>query len=215
MMALISVSNSGVHLLLPFAMRLYEQHARSLPRRHWNIAYAWLAFLACFTVAQASDFIALTKYLSWIGGQMRGSAIVMGVSLVASIAHLVTGWRRSAGAPRNRLALIVLALLAYALGIMVTWWSLTQTGNYFAAGRLGYVNALTMGLRVRRWPRLDRHRTKKGPDVAGTLPGRDKKRPGRCRPGLLKFWERMPEKAWSECLTGGYCASAKSANQVA
>ena len=146
MMSLISVSNSGVHLLLPFAMRLYEEHARSLPRWHWYMAYAWLALMACFTVAQASDFIALTKYLNWIGGSLRGRLVVEGVSFVASTVYLVTAWRRSAGAPRNRLALIVLALLAYGLGITVTGWTLALTGNFFAAGWLGYVNALTMGL---------------------------------------------------------------------
>ena len=146
MMSLIAVSNAGVHLLLPFAMRLYEEHARSLPRWHWQMAYAWLALMAFFTVALASDFIALTRYLNWIGGSVRGPPIVFGISFVASTAYLVAAWRSSAGAPRNRLALIVLALLAYALGIMVTWWSLAQTGNFFAAGWLGYVNALTMGL---------------------------------------------------------------------
>ncbi len=146
MMSLISVSNSGVHLLLPFAMRLYDEHARSLPRWHWYLAYAWLALMACFTVVQASDFIALTYYFSWIGGHLIGAPIVMGVSLLASTAYLVAAWRSSAGAPRNRLALIVVALLAYALGIMVTWWSLAQSGNFFAAGWLGYVNALMMGL---------------------------------------------------------------------
>ena len=146
MMALISVSNSGVHLLLPFAMRLYEEHARPLPRWHWQVAYVWLALMACFTVAFASDFIALTRYLSWIGGYLRGPPIVAGVSFVVSTAYLVAGWRSSAAAPRNRLALIVLALLAYALGIMVTSWTLAQTGQWFATGGLGYVNALMMGL---------------------------------------------------------------------
>ena len=145
-MALIAVGNSGVHLLLPFAMRLYEEHIRPLPRWHWYMAYAWLALMAYFTVARASDFIALTRYLSWIGGPERGIPIVTGVTFIASTAYLVAAWRRSAGAPRNRLALIVLALLAYALGIMVTWWTLAQTGQYFAAGWLGYVNALTMGV---------------------------------------------------------------------
>ena len=146
MMSLITVSNAGGHLLLPFAMRLFEECARSLPRWHWQMAYAWLALMACFTVASASDFIALTRYLSWVGGAVRGYPVVLGVSFVASTAYLVAGWRSSAGAPRNRLALIVLALLAYALGMMVSWWSLAQTGSYFAAGWLGYVNALMMGL---------------------------------------------------------------------
>jgi hypothetical protein len=44
------------------------------------------------------------------------------------------------------MALIVMALLAFALGIMVMTWSLDRTSDFFAAGWLGYVNALTMGL---------------------------------------------------------------------
>ncbi len=146
MMSLLAVGTAGVHLLLPFAMLLYEEHARSLPRWHWQVAYAWLALMACFTVAFASDFIAVTQYLSWIGGSSRSLLVVRGVSFVASTAYLVAGWRRSAGAPRNRLALIVLALLAYALGNMLIGWALVQANNFFAAGWLGYVNALMMGL---------------------------------------------------------------------
>ncbi len=146
MMALISVCNSGVHLLLPFAMRLYEEHVRPLPRWHWQVAYAWLALMACFILAFTSDFIAVSGYLSWMGGLAIGRLLVEGISSVAGIAYLVAAWHSSAGAPRNRLALIVLALLAYALGIMVTGWTLAQTGQFFAAGWLGYVNALMMGL---------------------------------------------------------------------
>ena len=146
MLSLLVVGASGVHLLLPLAILLYEEQAQHLRRWHWQVAYAWLALMACFIVAFASDVVAVTQYLSWIGGSVRGRLVVEGVSFVASIAYLVAAWRRSAGAPRNRLALIVLALLAYALGIMVTWWSLAQTGQFFAAGWLGYVNALTLGL---------------------------------------------------------------------
>ena len=146
MMSLAVVGASGAHLLLPLAMLLYEEQARPLRRWHWQMAYAWLALMACFMVACASDFIAVTSYLSWIGGIAVGRLVVEGVSFVASIAYLVAGWRRSAGAPRNRLALIVLALLAYALGIMVMYWSLALTGTFFASSWLGFVNALTMGL---------------------------------------------------------------------
>ena len=146
MMSLAVVGASGAHLLLPLAMLLYEEQARPLRRWHWQMAYAWLALMACFMVACASDFIAVTSYLSWIGGIAVGRPVVEGVSFVASIAYLVAGWRRSAGAPRNRLALIVLALLAYALGIMVMYWSLALTGTFFASSWLGFVNALTMGL---------------------------------------------------------------------
>jgi len=146
MMALIMACTAGVHLLLPFAMQLYEDSARSLPRWHWRVAYVWLALMACFTVALVSDAITLTKYLSWMGGFVKGLPVVAGFSFVASVAYLVAAWNRSVGAPRNRLALIVLALLAYALGIMVTSWSLALTNDFVAAGWLGYVNALMMGL---------------------------------------------------------------------
>ena len=146
MLLLLAVGISGVHLLLPFAMRLFEEYAQPLPRWHWQVAYAWLAIMACFTVALASDFVGLTGYLSGIGGSSKATPVVLGVSLVASTAYLVAGWHRSKGAPRNRMALIVLALLAYALGIMVTYWSIAQTYDFFAAGWLGYVNALMMGL---------------------------------------------------------------------
>jgi hypothetical protein len=146
MMALIAVAIAGVHLLLPFAMLLYEQHAGSLPRWHWQVAYGWLAMVACVTVAFASDFIALTGYLNWIGGGVRAFGTIATVSFVASFAYLFAVWRRSAGAPRNRLALIVLAMVAYALGNMVTWGTNALTGNFIAAGWLGYVNALMLGL---------------------------------------------------------------------
>ena len=146
MLSLIAVGISGVHLLLPFAMRLFEEYAQPLPRWHWQVAYAWLAIMACFTVAFASDFVGLTGYLSGIGGSSKATPVVLGVSLVASTAYLVAGWLRSTGAPRNRMALIVLALLAYTLGIMVTYWSIAQTYDFFAAGWIGYVNAIMMGL---------------------------------------------------------------------
>jgi hypothetical protein len=146
MLSLLMACAAGVHLLLPFAMLLYEQHARPLPRWHWQVAYAWLALMACFTAAFASDVIALTRYLSWIGGPSIGRLVFSGVSLVASMAYLVAGWRSSTGAPRNRMALIVLALLAFALGIMVMTGALARTGDFFAAGWLGYVNPLMMGL---------------------------------------------------------------------
>jgi hypothetical protein len=93
MFSLLLACAAGVHLLLPFAMLLYEQHARPLPRWHWQLASAWLAMMACFTVAFTSDVIALTGYLNWIGGPSRGRVIVSGVSLVASTAYLVAGWR--------------------------------------------------------------------------------------------------------------------------
>jgi len=102
---------AGSALLIPFAIRLFEQQAGSLPRWHWRLANIWFVWCLVSLAAYGSDRFWLTNFLAWAGGAGYPT-LVISISMLVSIAYLVAGWRKSAPAERSRIALINSALAA-------------------------------------------------------------------------------------------------------
>lgn len=137
-----------VALLIPFAMRLFEQHAGSLPRWHWRLFHIWFAWCLVSLGVFGWDRYWLTYNMTWAGGAGY-PALVMSISITVAIAYLVAGWRVSSAAERNRITLIIFALSAYLFPALWNSWDTMQTGTTFeseSSASLIYFNALMMGL---------------------------------------------------------------------
>ena len=148
MWSLAMVSAMLVLLLIPFAMRLFEESVGPLPRWQWHLARAFLVLALLAYAFATSDMIALTRHLAVVGG--ANNLVVLGqISYLASIAYLIAGWRWSAAATRNRFALIVFALTAYWLASLVAVWGLVRTGTFFSyteSSWLIYFSTLMQGV---------------------------------------------------------------------
>jgi hypothetical protein len=137
-----------VFLLIPFAMRMFEENVGALPRWHWHGLRAFLLLAAIGFALGTWDFIALTNHLAWAGGAFN-LIVLSQIGFLASIAYLMAGWRRSAAATRSRFALIVFALATYWLSSLVAAWLLFRTNTYVALIGSGvpiYLSALMQGL---------------------------------------------------------------------
>ena len=117
-----------VALLIPFAMRMFEQQAGSLPRWHWRLFTIWFIWCLVSLSIYSWDRFWLTNYMTWAGGAGYLS-LVMSISIAAAIAYLVAGWRIGSAAERNRIALIVFALSAYLFAAVLNSWDSMQTGT--------------------------------------------------------------------------------------
>ena len=89
-----------VALLIPFAMRMFEQQAGSLPRWHWRLFTIWLIWCLVSLHIYGWDRFWLTYYLNWAGGAGYPS-VLMSISIAVAIAYLVAGWRKGSAAERN------------------------------------------------------------------------------------------------------------------
>jgi hypothetical protein len=148
MWSLVMAGSMLVFLLIPFAMRMFEASVGPLPRWHWHLASAFLVLVVLGYALATWDMLFLTHNLAWMGGANNLVGLVQ-IGFLASIAYLIAGWRRSAAATRNRLALIVFALTAYWLAALVAAWGLVQTGSFFSyreSNWLIYLSTLMQGV---------------------------------------------------------------------
>lgn len=147
MWSLVLMASALGSLLIPFAMRMFEENVGPLPRWHWRAAYAYLALFFPLYAVLAWNVIGAAGF----GGvDLRAIPVLNSVLLIiplVSIAYLIVGWRKSTAAVRNRFALIIFALLAFLVSGLVTGWILTQSGTLFeGSGWLTYLNALMLGV---------------------------------------------------------------------
>jgi hypothetical protein len=148
MWSLAMVSAMLALLLIPFAMRLFEESVGPLPRWHWYLVRAFLLLAVPIYALATWDLLALTNHLALIGGTKTLLGPVQ-IGYLASFAYLIAGWRKSAAATRNRFALIILALVAYWLAGLVALWGLVQSGIFFGMMGRGwpiYFNILMQGV---------------------------------------------------------------------
>ena len=135
-------------LLIPFAIRLFEQQAGSLPRWHWRLAAVWFVWCVVGNTALASDTLGGTSLMTWAGG--RGfQPLVQSISLLVALAYLVAGWRRASASERSRFALIIFALIAYLCSAVLFAVLFILFAVDFRAGEglwLFYLNAPMQGL---------------------------------------------------------------------
>ncbi len=147
---LVIVSFAAVAFLVPFAMRMFEQQGRALPRWHWRLATVWFIWCLVSLTAQTSDFLWNTKFIVDGLGLGNYQPQVVSISLLVAIAYLVAGWRRASAADRSRFALIIFALTAYLFTTVLQVVEQLQTGAIFTAATgsaaLIYFNALMLGI---------------------------------------------------------------------
>lgn len=137
-----------VALLIPFAMRMFEQQASSLPRWHWRLFTIWFVWCLVSLSIYSWDRFWLTNYMTWAGGAGYLS-LAMSISIAVAIAYLVAGWRIGSAAERNRIALIVFALSAYLFAAVLNSWDSMQTGSIVggeSSASLIYFNAAMQGV---------------------------------------------------------------------
>ncbi len=129
-------------LLLPFAMRMYEEAIAPLARWHWWWALTFVIVTSLVWVVGGWDYLSLTNHISWIGG-FSIMAFSPQIGFVATISYLVAGWRKSDTTTRSRFALIILAFAAYMLTVLVE--GLVFQAGYASAWMIT-IAALMMGL---------------------------------------------------------------------
>ncbi|MDP3677280.1 MAG: hypothetical protein Q8R44_19645 [Novosphingobium sp.] len=135
-------------LLIPFAMRMFEQQAGALPRWHWRLFNIWIVWCLVSLSIYGGDRYWLTYHMTWAGGAGYPSSL-MSISIAVAIAYLVAGWRVSSAAERNRIALIVFALSAYLFAAVLNSWDSMQTGSIVggeSSASLIYFNAAMQGV---------------------------------------------------------------------
>ncbi|WP_309621458.1 hypothetical protein [Novosphingobium sp.] len=145
---LLIVFNALVVLLIPFAMRMFEQQAGSLPRWHWRLFTTWLVWCFVSLHIYGWDRFWLTYYLNWAGGAGYPS-LLMSISIAVAIAYLVAGWRKGSAAERNRITLIVFALSAYLFATVLVSLDAMRTGTIVggeSSASLIYFNAAMQGV---------------------------------------------------------------------
>ena len=145
---LLIVFNAFVVLLIPFAMRMFEQQAGSLPRWHWRLFTIWLIWCLVSLHIYGWDRFWLTYYLNWAGGAGYPS-VLMSISIAVAIAYLVAGWRKGSAAERNRITLIVFALSAYLFATVLISLDAMRTGTIVggeSSASLIYFNAVMQGV---------------------------------------------------------------------
>ena len=145
---LLIVFNAFVVLLIPFAMRMFEQQAGSLPRWHWRLFTIWLIWCLVSLHIYGWDRFWLTYYLNWAGGAGYPS-VLMSISIAVAIAYLVAGWRKGSAAERNRITLIVFALTAYLFATVLISLDAMRTGTIVggeSSASLIYFNAAMQGI---------------------------------------------------------------------
>ena len=146
---LLVIFNAFVVLLIPFAMRMFEQQAGSLPRWHWRLFNIWLAWcLVSLSFYSWDRFWLTTNYISWAGGVLY-MPWLLSISISVAIAYLVAGWRKGSPAERNRMALIIFALSAYLFASVLSLWNSMQTGTIVggnSSASLIYLNAAMQGI---------------------------------------------------------------------
>ncbi len=150
MWALVLATVGTANIVILFAMRMVEDCTSPLPRWQWRAAYIWLALVALYYVLTGTDSIALTKFSELLGGR-GGNGLLISLSVLASNAILIAGWRKAAPADRNRLALLIFALAAYLAGAVVTGWNQSQTGVFLGGSGTNwpsYLVALLMSVIV-------------------------------------------------------------------
>jgi hypothetical protein len=148
MWSLVMAGSMLVFLLIPFAMRMFEESVGPLPRWQWYLAGAFLVLVVLAYAFATWDMIALTHHLAWVGGANNLVGLAQ-IGFLASTAYLIAGWRKSAAATRNRIALIVLALTAYWLASLAAAWGLVQSGTFFSyreSSWLIYLSTLMQGV---------------------------------------------------------------------
>ena len=145
---LLIVLNAFVVLLIPFAMRMFEQQAGSLPRWHWRLFAIWFTWCLVSLTIYGWDRFWLTYYLNWAGGAGYPS-LVMSISIAFAIAYLIAGWRKGSAAERNRIALIIFALTAYLFATVLISLDAMRTGTIVggeSSTSLIYFNAAMQGI---------------------------------------------------------------------
>ncbi|WP_309750309.1 hypothetical protein [Novosphingobium sp.] len=145
---LLIVFNALVVLLIPFAMRMFEQQAGSLPRWHWRLFTTWLVWCFVSLHIYGWDRFWLTYHLNWAGGAGYPS-LLMSISIAVAIAYLVAGWRKGSAAERNRITLIVFALSAYLFATVLVSLDAMRTGTIVggeSSASLIYFNAAMQGV---------------------------------------------------------------------
>lgn len=128
-----SIQYLALAALPAFAMRLYGDQHRPLPRWHWAI----LAMLATAgTIATFMNAMALALNWTPLGQGSFAAFFAVGVNIaqllfLAAGAYLTAGWLRSSGAARNQYRILVFAFLIVPL--LLIW--------YRIAGWLGPVES--------------------------------------------------------------------------
>ncbi len=146
---LLVVFNALTALWIPFAMRMFEQQAGSLPRWHWRLFTIWFVWCLVSLTVFAWDRFWLTNYISWAGGVGYMPSLKV-LSMAVAMAYLVAAWRKGSAAERNRMTLIIFALSAYFFPTVLNAWNAMQTGTivggnssagliYFTAAMQGVV----------------------------------------------------------------------------
>jgi hypothetical protein len=137
-----------VALLIPFAMRMFEQQAGNVPRWHWRLFNIWFVWCLISLSIYSWDRLWLTNSMPLVGDAGYLS-LVMSISIAAAIAYLLAGWRIGSAAERNRIALIIFALSAYLFAAVLNSWDSMQTGTIVggeSSASLIYFNAAMQGL---------------------------------------------------------------------
>lgn len=146
---LLVVFNAFVALFIPFAMRMFEQQAGSLPRWHWRLFNFWFAWcLVSLSLYSWDRFWLTTNYISWAGGVLYMPSVLL-ICIAVAIAYLIAAWRKGSAAERNRMTLIIFALSAYLFATVLSLWNSIQTGTIVGgenSATLIYFNALLLGI---------------------------------------------------------------------
>jgi hypothetical protein len=145
---LLILSSAVAALLIPFAIRMFEQQTGALPRWHWRMASIWFGWCLVSLAAYGSDRFQMTRLMTWAGSGGYPSLLIS-ISMLVSITYLVAGWRNSGATERSRIALIVFALAAYLFAALPNSWTAMQTGVLIGANTepwLLFVNAVMQGL---------------------------------------------------------------------
>ena len=145
---LLVVFNALAALWIPFAMRMFEQQAGSLPRWHWRLFNIWFVWCLVSLTVFAWDRFWLTNYISWAGGVGYMPSLKV-ISIAIAMAYLVAAWRKGSAAERNRMTLIIAALSAYFFPTVLNSWNAMQTGTIVggnSSAGLIYLNAVMQGV---------------------------------------------------------------------
>jgi hypothetical protein len=148
MFSMLVVYNALTALLIPFAMRMYEQQGDALPRWHWRLSAIWFAWCLASLAVFAWDRFWLTNYISWAGGVGYMPSLKV-ISIAVAMAYLVAALRKGSAAERNRLTLIIAALSAYLFAALLNSWNAMQTGTIVGgnvSASLIYFNAVMQGI---------------------------------------------------------------------
>jgi hypothetical protein len=145
---LMVVFNAFAVLVIPFAMRMFEQQAGSLPRWHWRLFNIWFVWCLVSLAVYAWDRFWLTNYISWAGGVGYMPSLKV-ISIAVAMAYLVAAWRKGSATERNRMTLIIAALSAYFFPTVLNLWNAMQTGTIVggdSSASLIYFNAAMQGI---------------------------------------------------------------------